>query len=87
MDCFNNFFSDKPVALITASGIGEKTHESLLLLMKTIGSSFDEKTTLLIQGARAKMDNNGKIKDLKTLEELKNLVNAFMKNITLQQKN
>src|SRR5689334_13830668 len=30
-------FSDKPTALITASGLGEKAHESLQLIMRTLG--------------------------------------------------
>ena len=33
-------FSDKPTALLTASSSGEKAHESLLLVMKTLGLSL-----------------------------------------------
>jgi NAD(P)H-dependent FMN reductase len=48
-------FSDKPVAIIVASGLGEKTFESLNLIMRTLGARFGEQSTILIQGARAKL--------------------------------
>lgn len=50
-------FSEKPVALITASASGAKAHESLQLVMKTIGADVREETTLLIQGAKGKVND------------------------------
>lgn len=72
-------FSDKPVALITASGLGEKAHESLQLIMKTVGAEFNEQTQLLISGARSKVNSNAEIMDEDTLIKVKELVEAFMK--------
>ncbi|RZJ50276.1 MAG: NADPH-dependent oxidoreductase, partial [Flavobacterium sp.] len=43
-------FSNKKVGLITASASGEKGHEQLGLIMKTIEAKFTEETQLLIQG-------------------------------------
>lgn len=72
-------FSEKPTAIITASALGEKAHESLLLIMKTIGAKFDDTTTLLIQGARTKIDSNGNFLHEETLTSIDNLVSSFMK--------
>lgn len=71
-------FSDKPVALITASGLGEKAHESLQLIMKTVGAEFNEQTQLLIQGARSKVSEKG-ITDEATLIKVKELIEAFVR--------
>lgn len=48
-------FSDKPCGLITASAQGEKGHEELLLLMKTLMADFTNETTLLIPGIKGKI--------------------------------
>ncbi len=45
-------FTNKPVALITASASGEVGHESLQLIMRTIQAKFTAETILLIQGAK-----------------------------------
>jgi len=47
-------FSQKPVAIITASALGEKAHEALQLIMKTIEAKVSEQTQLLIQGLKVK---------------------------------
>ena len=47
-------FSDKPIGLITASASGEKGHEELKLIMKTVQTQFTDETTLLIQGIKGK---------------------------------
>jgi chromate reductase len=72
-------FLNKPVALITASGLGEKAHESLQLIMKTVGAEFNEQTQLLIPGARSKVSNNGEITDGATLIKVKALLSSFIK--------
>ena len=74
-------FSGKPVAIITASGLGEKAHESLLLIMKTIEAKFDEQSQVLISGAKSKINADGVIKDNDTLKKIGNVVNAFIKNM------
>jgi chromate reductase len=70
-------FSEKPLALITASGLGQKAHESLLLIMKTIYASYTEETQLLISGARTKVSDN-RITDNETLLRIQTLMNSFI---------
>ena len=53
-------FSDKPVALIIASGLGEKAYEQLILIMKTLQSKIGENATLLLQGIRSKVNSEVK---------------------------
>ncbi len=61
-------FSDKPVALIIASGLGEKAYEQLILIMKTLQSKI-ENATLLLQGVRSKVNSEGKIDGYKNVRE------------------
>lgn len=70
-------FSDKPIGLITASASGKKGHEELKLIMKTVQTKFTDKTTLLIQGVKGKLDKNGKILDRTTEIKLKNFIQSF----------
>jgi chromate reductase len=70
-------FSEKPVALITASASGTLAHESLQLVMKTIYADLRKETQLLIQGAKGKVDNNGIISHSATADQLKKLCVAF----------
>jgi len=71
-------FSDKPIGLITASASGEKAHEELQLIMKTVMTKFTADTTLLIQGIKGRINEQGKILDQKTLEDLTRFTNAFV---------
>ncbi|KAF2330415.1 NADPH-dependent FMN reductase [Flavobacterium ginsenosidimutans] len=75
-------FSNKKAGLITASASGEMGHEQLLLVMKTLEANFDDKTQLLIQGIRGKVNAEGEIIDSGTAEALqnftKNLENRFL---------
>lgn len=50
---------NKPVAIIVASGLGEKAFESLILIMNTVGAKIGSSATLLIQGLRNKIDGQG----------------------------
>jgi NAD(P)H-dependent FMN reductase len=70
-------FSDKPIGLITASAAGQKGHEELQLIMKTLMTRFTEKTTLLISGVRGKVSAQGEFTDPKTLQDLVDFVDAF----------
>jgi len=79
-------FSEKPVALITASASGVKAHESLQLVMKTIYADVREETQLLIQGAKGKVGNEGKITDSITAQQLKNLAIAFISQLNEKRK-
>src|SRR5205814_1264957 len=73
-------FSKKPVGIITASASGEKGHEELKLIMRTIETIFTEDTTLLIKGIKGKVDENGNIKDDKTNTALMHFIEAFKKS-------
>jgi chromate reductase len=70
-------FSDKSTALITASSSGEKAHESLLLVMKTLGIKTSDELCLLISGVKAKLNSNGEVLDEKLLAKLETLTNAL----------
>ncbi|MBL0309707.1 MAG: NAD(P)H-dependent oxidoreductase [Bacteroidetes bacterium] len=73
-------FSDKPIGLITASASGQKGHEELQLIMKTVMTKFTDETTLLIQGIKGKINEQGQITDKKTQESFMKFIDAF-KNI------
>lgn len=75
-------FSDKPTGLITASASGEKAHEEIQLIMKTMMSKFTNGTTLLIQGAKGKINEQGQLTDDKTKNEFIKFINAF-KTLTI----
>ncbi|GAA3513214.1 hypothetical protein GCM10022393_28770 [Aquimarina addita] len=70
-------FSTKPIGLITASANGEKGHEELILIMKTLETNFTNETTLLIQGSKGKINKNGHITDKKTEYDLTKFIKSF----------
>lgn len=79
-------FSEKPVALITASASGVKAHESLQLVMKTIYADIREETQLLIQGAKGKVNSDGEVIDVIVANQLKDLAAAFMIQLNVKRK-
>lgn len=70
-------FSDKPIGLITASAGGQKGHEELQLIMKTVMTRYTDKTTLLIQGIKGKLNKKGQLTDIKTKNELSTFIDEF----------
>ncbi len=76
-------FSDKPIGLITASANGQKGHEELKLIMKTVMTKFTDETTLLIQGVKGKITELGQIADGKTLQDLTNFIDAYKTQIEI----
>lgn len=70
-------FSDKPLGIITASASGEKGHEELQLIMRTVMANFTHDTTLLIQGIKGKINQQGVITDDKTKNDLTKFAAAF----------
>lgn len=74
-------FSSKKVGLITASASGEKGHEQLGLIIKTMGAEFTDETQLLIQGIRGKLNDDGTITDETTLYNLVAFISNFEKEI------
>jgi chromate reductase len=75
-------FSKKPIALITASAQGEKCHEELKLVMKTVETIFTKETTLLIQGVKGEIDASGNIRSQALKEKLKVFIKHFGELIT-----
>ena len=71
-------FSDKPTAMIVASGVGEKTFESLGLILKTIQCKIAPETMLHLKGVRAKM-LTGELADAATLSQLDMLIRELMR--------
>lgn len=74
-------FSDKPTGVIVASGLGEKAYESLLLIMKTVGAKVGEHSSLLIKGARSKVDDKGQLADQHTRKQLDSLMSSFINTL------
>ena len=73
-------FSHKPVALITASSLGENAHESLLKTLKIIESNITDQTQLVISYVKTKVKES-KITDQTTLSQVNSLLEAFDKMI------
>ncbi|TGM69764.1 NAD(P)H-dependent oxidoreductase [Leptospira levettii] len=74
-------FTDKPVAVITAASVGQKAHESLLLVLKTIGAKLMDDTNLLISGVKGKVSIEGQIQDEQTEITIKNLMERFLESL------
>ncbi|MDB5196338.1 MAG: azr 2 [Flaviaesturariibacter sp.] len=70
-------FSEKPVGLITASSLGQKAHESLCLVMKTIYAKVHDDTSLLISGANAKVKASIEETDPETAKAIIDFVASF----------
>jgi len=78
--------SDKPAALIVASALGEKTFESLQLIMKTLGATVTENSKILIQGARSKINKEGQVIDQSVIKDLKQVVESLLLGIDSPKK-
>jgi len=74
-------FSDKPVAVITASASGEKGHEELLMILKTLGATTDDKHQALIKGIKGKFDSNGLLES-NTFAKVSKLVADFTTSVS-----
>lgn len=74
-------FDKKPLGIITASASGEKGHEELQRIMRTVGADFTDGTTLLIQGIKGKIDTNGIITDAETLQSVEQFLKSFANHI------
>lgn len=76
-----NVFSEKPVAVITASASGEKGHEELLLLLKTLGAQTNESHQLLIKGIKGKFNSDGWVEN-NTFAKVSELVTDFIISVS-----
>ena len=70
-------FSGKPTAYIVASALGEKTFESLSLIIKTLEAKVGVGSALLISGVRSKVGKDGMI----THDETRRRVDALVKSL------
>jgi chromate reductase len=73
-------FTNKPVALITASSVGDKAHEALQHTLTAISARLRPETTLLIPFVRAKV-KEGKITNDETKRSVDAVVNALLENL------
>lgn len=72
-------FTNKPVALITASSSGQKAQEALDLLMSTIGAKISG--SVLIQAPKTKVNREGRITDDLTLLNIQRLMDTFISTL------
>lgn len=75
--------SNKPVALITASSMGELGHESLIRTLLVVESNMPETSRLLIPFVKAKV-KDGKIVDAGTLQQVKDVMGSLLDTIATQ---
>jgi NAD(P)H-dependent FMN reductase len=75
-------FSQKPLGIITASASGQKGHEELKLIMRTVEAHFTEATTLLIPGIKSKIDEEGNILDEPVLKKLTSFIQSYEELVT-----
>lgn len=73
-------FSHKPVALITASTLGQKAHQSLIETLKIIEADIPESSQLLISHIKTKLSGD-KIVDPVTLEQINKVMESLIKTI------
>ena len=73
--------SQKSVAVITASSLGEKAHESLIGTIRIIDAKLPDETTLLISNIRTKFEADGELVDVETLGKIQELINYFEKMV------
>jgi chromate reductase len=78
-------FSDKPVAIIVASSLGEKTFESLSLVMSTLGVHMPETSKLLISGSNSKVNADNTLQP-DVLDLLNSLMLSFINSINTPAK-
>lgn len=74
-------FCEKPVGLITASASGLKAHDELKLIMRTLMAKFSDDATLLIQGVKGKINEDGVLTDAATESNLAKFIDAFKKQV------
>jgi len=74
-------FSEKPTAVITASANGERGHEELVLILKTLGASIEDYNGLIIKGIKGKINSHGIIEN-NTLTKVSKFIIDFENSIS-----
>ena len=77
--------SKKPVALITASSMGELAHQSLTGTLRVIEADMPDASRLLIPFVKAKV-RDGAIVDIPTLEGVKSVMESLLRGIEMLRK-
>ena len=70
-------FRNKPVALITASSLGNKGHAALMETLKVIEANITDDTQLVISFAKTKIGKD-KITDKDTQDKVTGVINALL---------
>jgi chromate reductase len=76
--------SRKPVAAISASPLwtgGDKAHASLMLTLTALGATVPEGGTLSIPSINKKLNANGEVSDLETVEALRSVLAALARQV------
>jgi hypothetical protein len=73
-------FTEKPTALIVASGNGEKTLESISIVLKTLQVKLPEDSKLLLKGLRSQMRDDDFI-NLEIVARLDSLIKSFLQSL------
>lgn len=71
-------FTNKPAALVTASSSGQKAHEALNLVMKTVGVQLGQKGSLLIAAPKTKLNREGQVTNAATAAAITALMDDFL---------
>lgn len=74
-------FSEKPVAVITASANGEKGHEELVMILKTLGAQAEDQHQLLIRGIKGKFNDKGLVEN-NTFAQVATLITDFENTVS-----
>lgn len=78
-------FDQKPVALVTASSVGDKAHASLLLTLTALSANVAEGSTLLIPFIRSKFNDEDEI-DGGTLKEILSVLDSLLQTINVSRR-
>lgn len=73
-------FYERPVALITASSVGDKGHASLLNTLTALTAKMNDDTKLLIPFIRSKFNEKGEL-NIETLAAVENVLKNLIKLI------
>jgi chromate reductase, NAD(P)H dehydrogenase (quinone) len=74
-------FVGKPVALVTASSVGDKAHAALLHTLTAISADIVEGGTLLVSFIRSKMNDKGEIADTATYQAIKEVLDKLIDRV------
>ncbi len=75
-------FTGKPTALITASTSGQYAHESLVRILGAVDAHLLPEATLLLPYIRTRINNEGKIIDTDTINNLSTVAQALIKSVS-----